>query len=119
VAQTPAPKTTVAATAAPALGGEVSPQPVYEYQLPRPTNTFAIISLVSAIAGAHLLGIVFGHIALVQIKRTGDDGRGLAIAGLIVGYVLFAFTMAFVVIWLGTIFLTFGLAILSAGLSYS
>jgi hypothetical protein len=33
-----------------------------------------------------LLGIVCGHIALSQIKRTGEKGRGYALAGLIVGY---------------------------------
>ncbi|MGZ5363256.1 MAG: DUF4190 domain-containing protein [Mycobacterium sp.] len=28
------------------------------------------------------LGIAFGHMALSQINRSNDDGRGLAIAGL-------------------------------------
>ena len=31
------------------------------------------------------LGIVCGHIALVQLKRPGSGGRGLAIAGLVIG----------------------------------
>jgi hypothetical protein len=33
--------------------------------------------------------MVFGHIALAQINRVGDmeEGRGLAIAGLVLGYV--------------------------------
>jgi Domain of unknown function (DUF4190) len=31
------------------------------------------------------LGIIFGHIALSQIKRTGEVGRGLAISGLVIG----------------------------------
>jgi hypothetical protein len=35
-----------------------------------------------------LLGIVMGHIALKQIKRTGEGGRGLAIAGLVIGYTI-------------------------------
>jgi peptidyl-prolyl cis-trans isomerase B (cyclophilin B) len=33
-----------------------------------------------------VLGIVFGHVALSQIRRTGEQGRGLAIAGLVIGY---------------------------------
>ena len=31
--------------------------------------------------------MVFGHVALAQIRRTRQGGRELAIAGLIVGYV--------------------------------
>ena len=54
---------------------------------PRPTNTLAIVSLVCAFVIAPL-GIVFGHISLSQIKRSGEDGRGLAIAGLVLGYVI-------------------------------
>ena len=33
-------------------------------------------------------GIIAGHIALGQIKRTGEGGHGLALAGTIIGYVL-------------------------------
>lgn len=51
-----------------------------------PTNSMAIAALVSALVFAPL-GIVFGHISLSQIKRTGENGRGLAIAGLVIGYV--------------------------------
>lgn len=57
---------------------------------PQKTNTFAIVSLVSAFF-VSLLGIIFGHIALSQIKKTGEGGRGLALAGTILGYV---FTLA-------------------------
>lgn len=68
------------------------------------TNTFAIISLVASIAGfvtgiTFLVGVIFGHLSLSQIKRTGEAGRGMAIAGLVIGYVgiLFAIiaTIAF------------------------
>lgn len=51
------------------------------------TNSMAIAALVSSLVVAPL-GIVFGHIALSQINRTGEDGRGLAIAGLVIGYIL-------------------------------
>jgi hypothetical protein len=33
-----------------------------------------------------LVAIITGHIALSQIKKTGEQGRGLALAGLIIGY---------------------------------
>ena len=61
------------------------------YAAPRPTNILAIISLVASILGISIGGIIMGHIARAQIKRTGDNGSGLALAGLIVGYVGFAF----------------------------
>ena len=63
------------------------------------TNGFAITSLVCGILGlcaggllAAIPAIVFGHIALAQINRLGgiEQGRGLAIAGLVMGYVYLA-----------------------------
>lgn len=47
------------------------------------TNTYAILSLVFAFV-FFPLGLIFGIIALSQIKKTNEDGRGLAIAGIIV-----------------------------------
>ncbi|SDE26224.1 peptidyl-prolyl cis-trans isomerase B (cyclophilin B) [Mycolicibacterium neoaurum] len=56
----------------------------------RPTNSLAVAALICGILVAPL-GIVFGHISLYQIKRSGDEGRGMAIAGLVLGYLLTAF----------------------------
>lgn len=50
------------------------------------TNSMAIVAVITGLTIAPL-GIVFGHIALSQIKQTGQGGRGLAIAGLVLGYV--------------------------------
>ena len=54
-------------------------------------NTLAVVSLASAVSwvGA-VAGVITGHIALAQIKRSGEKGRGLAIAGLVVGYLYIA-----------------------------
>lgn len=57
---------------------------------PRRTNPFAIAAIVSAFVIAPL-GIVFGILARNQIKQTGEDGWGLAQAGLIIGSVFTAF----------------------------
>jgi peptidyl-prolyl cis-trans isomerase B (cyclophilin B) len=59
----------------------------YGYPQPQPTNTLAIVSLVCAFVFAPA-GILFGHISLSQIKRTGEEGRGIAIAGLVISYLL-------------------------------
>ncbi|MEO8527622.1 MAG: DUF4190 domain-containing protein [Pseudolysinimonas sp.] len=50
------------------------------------TNTMAILALVFGLGGG-LLGIIFGHLALGQIRRTGEQGHGMAIAGLVFGYI--------------------------------
>ncbi|MCT2087156.1 DUF4190 domain-containing protein [Microbacterium enclense] len=34
-----------------------------------------------------IAGVITGHISLAQIKRTGEKGRGMALAGTIVGWV--------------------------------
>jgi hypothetical protein len=53
------------------------------------TNTLAIVSLVSALVLpglGSLAAIVLGHVALGQIRTSGEQGRGMALAGLILGY---------------------------------
>jgi peptidyl-prolyl cis-trans isomerase B (cyclophilin B) len=50
-----------------------------------PTNTMAILALVFAFL-FWPLAIVFGHTAHKQIARTGEGGRGMATAGLVIGY---------------------------------
>ena len=47
------------------------------------TNGFAIAALIFGIIGGALLGVIFGFVALSQIKRSGQGGRGMAIAGLV------------------------------------
>ena len=61
------------------------PYDPYAHLRPRPTNGMAIASLICAFVFAPV-GIVFGHISLSQIKRTGEEGHGLAVAGLIISY---------------------------------
>ncbi len=53
---------------------------------PQQTNTLAVLSLILGILVAPA-GIITGHLALSKIKRTGEAGRGLALAGTIIGYV--------------------------------
>lgn len=49
------------------------------------TNTLAILALILAFT-VYVAGIIVGHVSLAQIRRTGERGRGLAIAALIIGY---------------------------------
>lgn len=63
------------------------------------TNTFAVVAVILAFMQP-VAGVVFGHLALGQIKRNGDTGRGLALTGLIVGYVMIAFWVAFIIFYI-------------------
>jgi hypothetical protein len=59
---------------------------------PAKTNGLAIAALVSSIVGyfcvlPFVLGIIFGAVSLGQIKKGNGTGRGLAIAGIVVGAV--------------------------------
>jgi len=49
------------------------------------TNTLAIVALIAAFF-VPLAAVICGHLALSQIKRTGQGGRSLALAGTIIGY---------------------------------
>lgn len=75
--------------AAPAYGQAA---PAYGQPAGAKTNTLAIVALVASLAGlftgvGFLVGIICGHISLSQIKKTGEQGRGMALAGLIIGYI--------------------------------
>jgi peptidyl-prolyl cis-trans isomerase B (cyclophilin B) len=46
-----------------------------------------------------IVGVILGFIALSQIKRTGEQGRGLAIAAIIVGFAEIALGLIFGIIF--------------------
>jgi len=67
------------------------------------TNTLAIIALILSLVGVSLGGVICGHIALGQIKRTGESGHGLALAGVIIGYVFLGLTLLYLIVVFGFI----------------
>lgn len=50
---------------------------------PAGTNGFAIAAVILGAVGAWVISVIFGILALNQIRRTGQAGRGLAIAGFV------------------------------------
>jgi hypothetical protein len=50
------------------------------------TNVLAIIALITGILSMAIVPVILGHIALGQIKKTGEQGRVMAIVGLVLGY---------------------------------
>lgn len=50
-------------------------------------NTLAVVSLATAVTGfGAAAAVITGHVSLAQIKKSDQAGRGLAIAGVAVGY---------------------------------
>lgn len=65
------------------------------YGVVQPTSSMALVSLILGILGwvvlpviGSVVAVVFGHLALGEIDRSGDQlsGRGMAQVGLILGY---------------------------------
>lgn len=79
--------------------------PYGAYGAPK-TNVLAIVSLISALSAlvipviGSVVAIITGHMGLSQIKQTGEQGRGLALAGTIIGYVGVGFILLTVVFFL-------------------
>jgi Domain of unknown function (DUF4190)/Domain of unknown function (DUF1707) len=68
------------------------------------TNGMAIASLVCGIGQlffflpAGIAAVILGHMARSRIRRTGEQGDGMAVAGLILGYIGIALSVLLVLI---------------------
>lgn len=78
--------------------------PVYHYQ--QPTSGLAIAALVLGIVGFSPLAVIFGHVAVHKInKGSGESGRGMAVAGLVLGWIgvaAFLLVLILVVVAIGS-----------------
>jgi hypothetical protein len=83
----------------PGAGPPPPPVPV----APQGNNALAIASLVCGVAQvmlwplATIPAVVLGHVARHQIRRTGEQGAGLALAGLILGWIGVGFALLAIV----------------------
>jgi hypothetical protein len=59
------------------------------------TNGMAIAALILVFV-FYPIGIILGHVARGQIKRTREGGRGLATAALVIGYLQLAVTVGII-----------------------
>jgi len=78
--------------------GGYAPGPV------RRTNTLAIVSLVAGLCGftvvpvlGSVAAIITGHMALREIRETGEEGTSFAKVGLWLGYILIGLAVLFAV----------------------
>ncbi|MEV6966395.1 DUF4190 domain-containing protein [Hamadaea sp. NPDC051192] len=90
-------------------GYAMPPQPM-AYAPARKTNGLAIAALVTSIVAFNLcfpltfVGAIMGHVARRRIRETGEDGDGLALGGIVVGWIGAAITLA------GTALIVYGIA---------
>jgi hypothetical protein len=83
-----------------------------------PTNTMAIVAMVLSLAGiitgiTALVGAILGHVALGQIKRTGEGGRPFALTAIIAGWIIFGLGLLIVIgyiIFIVVMFSTYGMS---------
>ncbi|GAA0992278.1 DUF4190 domain-containing protein [Subtercola frigoramans] len=75
--------------------GQYAAAPPAAYGAAR-TNVLAIVAFALSFV-VPLAAIVTGHIALGQIKRTGEQGHGFALAGTIIGYALTGLALIMVI----------------------
>ncbi|MFF0767773.1 DUF4190 domain-containing protein [Nonomuraea wenchangensis] len=98
--------------------GQMPPSGAYGYNPygappppPRPTNGMAVASLVLGIVGmiscglTSIVGVILGHIALARIKRSGEEGQGMAVAGLVTSYIMVVINVL-LLIWFGGMILS-------------
>jgi hypothetical protein len=68
----------------------------------RRTNPLAVASLACGLGQiffwflAAIPAVVLGHVARRQIRQTGEDGQGMATAGLVLGWIGIALTVLFI-----------------------
>ena len=83
-----------------------------------PTNQLTLWSMITGIAALTvgwviplpfgIAAVILGHIGLVQVKKTGEQGRTYAITGLVTGYVSIAIGIVvaiLAVLFFGALFL--------------
>ncbi|MQA25943.1 MAG: DUF4190 domain-containing protein [Micromonosporaceae bacterium] len=89
--------------------GHPGPPPYgyYPVAVRPPTNGLAIASLAVSCGAIALCGVlafigsILGHVARKQIRETGEQGDGLALAGIIVGYSVTGLYVLFIAAYVG------------------
>lgn len=93
----------------------------YAYPPTARTNVLSVLSLVASLTGILMIlpfigsvaAVIMGHISLSQLKTSGEKGRGMALAGTIIGWIGIGLLVLFVA------FLVIGLTIATSGSRYA
>lgn len=100
----------------PAAGqpGQQPPQPApqqpqgapYGYPVAAPSSRYNVLAIVTIIAAfiVPIAGIITGHLSLKELRTSGEQGAGLAKAGLIISYVFTALITLLIIAYVVVIF---------------
>ncbi len=100
----------------------------HQYSPSSPTNTMAVVSLISGIVSwfalpllGAIVAIITGHMARGQIKQSHglEGGDGLAIVGLVLGYLNLIFSCVVPILIFGGVISVGGICSICAALSES
>lgn len=90
--------------------------PPYGYAPPPSTNSMAVLALVAGIAGltvipliGSIVAVIVGPMSRKEIARTGEEGQGLATAGIVTGWVGIGIWGAVLIVLVLSIVFSFGL----------
>ncbi|MGW0431453.1 DUF4190 domain-containing protein [Micromonospora sp. NPDC003197] len=99
-----------------AEGTPVGAYPGYGYPMiavAQPTNGMSIAALVVSIVGVFglcgyglggfigIIGAILGHVSRRQIRQKGESGDGMALAGIIVGWIATGIALIATLAWVG------------------
>ncbi|MWV57337.1 DUF4190 domain-containing protein [Rathayibacter sp. VKM Ac-2754] len=59
-----------------------------------PLNGLAVAALICGLLGLAPAAIVLGHVGFAQAGRSGQRGRGIAVAGFVLGYLVVVLAVA-------------------------
>ena len=71
------------------------------------TNGLAMTSMILGIIGIAICGLtsipalICGHIAYNQIKRTGEEGKPMAVTGIVMGWIVTGIWLLLLLFWFG------------------
>jgi len=75
------------------------------YVQPRKNNSLALTSMIVSICGVLMcplvgvVGAILGHKARKQCRERDEDGDGMALAGIIIGWISFGFMVAIILLY--------------------
>ena len=74
-----------------------APQPSTNATAPA-WNVVSILGFVGSLIGFNVIAVILGFIGLNQVKKTGERGRGFALAAIIIGLISIAIIIIVVIV---------------------
>ncbi len=63
-----------------------------------PTNVLSVVGFILSLLGFNVIAIILGAVGLSQIKKSGEKGRGFALAAIWIGAISIVIIVVIVII---------------------